>query len=257
MILTQCAACAVPLGLALRKKRSRCSTRYCGPACQEQHWKGGGHDKLCKKIRKAGGAEQYHANTKYAEAVAVAAEACAADTKGQTCYICTEAVHRHTKEGLVHGSACHTTEGFVHVSCLAEQGKILMDEAEENNLDFKEKNETWARWHTCSLCEQEYHGVVRCALGWACWKTYLGRPEADESRRIAINLLQGGLYAAEHYEDALSVGEAEVAMMRRNGAIEIDLLVAQSNIASTYRQLGRLGELADAAGRIHRTFEAQ
>ena len=28
-----------------------------------------------------------------------------------------------------------------------------------------------------SLCEQEYHGVVRCALGWACWKTYLGRSE--------------------------------------------------------------------------------
>ena len=50
-------------------------------------------------MQRGGGAEQYHANTKYAEAVAVAAEACADDTKGQTCYICTEAVHRHTKEG--------------------------------------------------------------------------------------------------------------------------------------------------------------
>ena len=29
----------------------------------------------------------------------------------------------------------------------------------------------------CSLCKQDYHGVVCCALGWACWKTYLGRPE--------------------------------------------------------------------------------
>ena len=27
------------------------------------------------------------------------------------------------------------------------------------------------------MCEQEYHGVVACALGWACWKTYVGRPE--------------------------------------------------------------------------------
>ena len=50
-------------------------------------------------MQRGGGAEQYHANTKYAVAVAVAAEACADDTKGQTCYICTEAVHRHTKEG--------------------------------------------------------------------------------------------------------------------------------------------------------------
>ena len=30
---------------------------------------------------------------------------------------------------------------------------------------------------TCSLCEQEYHGDVQCALGWACWKTYVGRSE--------------------------------------------------------------------------------
>ena len=37
----------------------------------------------------------------------------------------------------------------------------------------------WTRWFTCSLCEQDYHGVVRCALGWACWKTYVGRPETD------------------------------------------------------------------------------
>ena len=28
-----------------------------------EHWKEGGHDKLCKKTRKGGGAEQYHANT--------------------------------------------------------------------------------------------------------------------------------------------------------------------------------------------------
>ena len=77
MILTQCAVCATELGLTLGKKCGRCSTRYCGAACQEQHWKEGGHDTLCKKIKKAGGAEQYNANKKYAEAVAVAAEKCA------------------------------------------------------------------------------------------------------------------------------------------------------------------------------------
>ena len=63
------------------------------------------------------------------------------------------------------------TAGFAHVSCLAEQAKILVAEAVENNLDDKP---SWSRWHTCSLCEQEYHGVVKCALGWACWKAYVG-----------------------------------------------------------------------------------
>ena len=78
------------------KKCGRCSTRYCGAACQAQHWKEGGHDTPCKKIKRAGGAEKYNANQKYSEAVAVAAETCAEDTKGQTCYICTEALHWKT-----------------------------------------------------------------------------------------------------------------------------------------------------------------
>ena len=42
---------------------------------------------MCKKIHRGGNAEQYHADKKYKEAVAVAVEACAEDTKGQTCYI--------------------------------------------------------------------------------------------------------------------------------------------------------------------------
>ena len=164
MILTNCAACAAPLPHKA-KQCSRCKTRYCGAACQVKHWERGGHDALCKKIKKGGGAEQYHADKKFKEAVAVAAEKCADDTKGQTCYICTEAVHRHTGEGLVRGCACHTTEGFVHVSCLAEQAKILVAEAEDNNLGFKVLYTRWQRWCWCSLCEQDYHGVVRGALG--------------------------------------------------------------------------------------------
>ena len=107
MILTQCAVCAAELGLSLGKKCGRCSTRYCGPECQKQHWEEGGHDKLCRQIKKAGGAEQFHANQKYAEAVAVAAEECAEDTKGQKCYICLEAVHPRTRPSFVFQcSAC-------------------------------------------------------------------------------------------------------------------------------------------------------
>jgi hypothetical protein len=242
MILTQCAVCATELGLTLGKKCGRCSTRYCGPECQVQHWKEGGHDQLCKKIKKAGGAEQYNANTRYAEAVSVAAEACAADTKGQTCYICTEAVHRHTGEGLVRGCACHTTEGFVHVSCLAEQAKILVAEAEENNLGQELLCKKWGRWSGCGLCEQQYHGVVRCALGWACWKTYVGRPETDQLRSMAMTDLGNGLIAAKQFAVALPVKEAELAMMRRNGLPEERMLLAQGNLATTYAGLGRWDE---------------
>ena len=83
------------------------------------------------------------------------------------------------------------------MSCLAEQAKILVAEAEENNLDLKVKRARWARWSTCSLCEQRYHGAVACALGWACWKTtWAGRRRT----RLAtgMNLLGVGLYQAKH-----------------------------------------------------------
>ena len=240
MILTKCAVCATELGLSRGKKCGRCSTRYCGAECQVQHWKEGGHDQLCKKIKKAGGAEQYNANQKYSEAVAVAAEACAEDTKGQTCYICTQALHWKTKEGLVRMCACRGTAGFAHVSCLAEQAKILVAEVEENNLSYKVKSERWARWYSCSLCEQEYHGVVACALGWACWKTYVGRPETDTAPSAAMRVLGSGLSGADHYEDALSVEEANLSMLRRLGAPAESILVAQSNLAVTYQKVGRL-----------------
>jgi len=58
------------------------------------------------------------------------------------------------------------TVGQPEVYIVAEQAKILVDEAEENNLDTKAFNARWWRWFTCSLCEQNYHGVVACALRW-------------------------------------------------------------------------------------------
>ena len=251
MILTNCAACAAPLPHRA-KQCSRCKTRYCGPACQEQHWRAGGHDQLCRLIKKGGGAEQYNADKKYKEAVAVAAEACADDTKGQTCYICTEAVHRRTGEGLVRGCACHTTEGFVHVSCLAEQAKILREEAEANNLDNEAHIARWRRWHTCSLCEQEYHGVVACALGWACWKTYVGRPEGDVARRSALTRLGLGLSRTDQYDAALTVFQAEAdALKRFPPAEEITVDDNASNIALCCGELGLYEEALEIERRIY------
>jgi len=167
---------------------------------------------------------------------------CADDTKGQTCFICTQALHWKTKEGLVRMCACRGTAGFAHVSCLAEQAKILFAEAEENNLGDNAFDERWDRWFSCSLCEQEYHGVTRCALGWACWKTYVGRPEGDWARGAAMMALGNGLYNAKHYEDAFAVKEAELAMLRRLGDSEENILIVQGNLACTYGELKRLDE---------------
>ena len=244
MIRTTCAACKTPLAHTA-PRCGGCHTPYCGRDCQKQHWKAG-HKKDCKKIELGGGAEQYYADKKCAEAVAVAVEECAADTQGQTCYICTEALHWKTREGLVRGCACRGTAGFVHVSCPAEQAKIWVAEAEENNLGKKAEDERFARWYSCSQCKQEYYGVTRCALGWACWKTYLGRSKGDWSQCLAMDQLANGLYAADRYEDALSVREVELSAMRRLGAPEESMLAVQGNLAATYGEVGRSEEAANS-----------
>ena len=250
MILTQCAVCATKLGLSLETDRGRlrlrtwhrwevcgsCSTRYCSAECRELHWEKGGHDQLCKHIERAGGAEQFYANTKYTEAVAVAAEACADDTKGQTCYICYG--EGDEDEGLVRGCSCRGGAGFAHVSCLARQAKILVEDAEARELD----DSKFERWSTCGLCEQQYHGVVLCALGWACWKTYVGRPEGDQIRGLAMSALGNGLGTAGHHEDALSVQGAELSLLRRIDASARSIHNARSNLAFSYAALGRVDE---------------
>ena len=52
--------------------------------------------------------------------------------------------------------------------------------------------------------------------------------------------LGNGLFYAERHEEALSVQEAELSTERRLGGTEEDILGAQSNLANTYRSLGRL-----------------
>ena len=78
-----------------------------------------------------------------------------------------------------------------------------------------------------------------CALGWACWKTYVGRPEGDWARCMTMNVLGNGLLEADHYEEALTVQEAELATLRRYDASEGQILINQGNLASTYQRLGR------------------
>ena len=58
-------------------------------------------------------------------------------------------------------------------------------------------------------------------------------------RRRAVGLLGSALSDAGRHEDALAVRGAHLAMLRRIGASEESMLVAQSNLALTYRSLGR------------------
>ena len=77
-------------------------------------------------IKRRGGPEEMYAEKKYKEAVAVAVEACSEDTTGQTCYICAG---NSANNDMLRMCACQGTAGFVHLSCLAEQAKILVAEA--------------------------------------------------------------------------------------------------------------------------------
>ena len=238
MLLSTCSFCAAPLHAWNTKDCERCETRYCDALCQRQHWraKDGAHEKLCKKIERGGGAEQHHAKRRCAIADAIAVRSCVADTAGEICYICRT---DGKKEGLVRGCACRGSMGAAHLSCLAQQARLANENDPAHTGPLEDYSSRWGRWHTCGLCEQSYHGVVACALGWACWKTYLGRPETDWARDSAMNRLGGGLYAAHHFEDALSVGEAHLASMRRTGTSVQTMLALQSNISGIYDMLGR------------------
>ena len=56
---------------------------------------------------------------------------------------------------------------------------------------------------------------------------------------MAMNQLGNGLGMAGHNEDALSVKEAELLMLRRVGDSERNILIVQGNLAITYRAVGR------------------
>ena len=84
----------------------------------------------------------------------------------------------------------------------------------------------------CPVCARV--GLLEAALGAA----------GDELVRIsAMTQLGNGLTAAARHEDALSVREAELAILRRLAHQKKRRYRAlQGNLASTYRMLGRVEE---------------
>ena len=161
-ILSTCAVCGAEVAT---KACARCKTLYCSQHCQAEHW-ASGHKKLCKKIQRGGGAEQFHADAKFKEAADAAVAACAAEGVPQDaeCFICKSSIKG---KGIVRGCACRGTMGLAHVGCLVWQGEMAMTEEEECGT-----GEGLLKWQKCFDCGQDFHGHVFLALGWACWKAY-------------------------------------------------------------------------------------
>ena len=228
MLRSTCAACGAS---GAKKDCGRCKTTYCSTACQTQHWKEGGHKDLCKRIKRGGGAEQYYADKKYKEAVDEAIEGCAEATKGRTCYICRD---ERSTEGLVRGCACHTTEGFAHLSCLVREAQVVgEDELRQHNRD-----KLWIKWAECGLCHQRYHGAVARAMARGMWKTYASRPEGDGLRGYALNVLT--LAMDGEGEEAL-----RAAVAYRDWCSRFDsrnIMTADENLALVYKDAGRYEE---------------
>ena len=247
MILTHCANCATEI-VRTAPRCIKCWTRYCGPACQRQHWDSGGHNRqICKRIKRRGGAEKYNAHERYNEVVAVAVEKTAEqrDAAGQTCYICLEGFERRhdENEGVVRGCACRGTSGFVHLSCLVRSAETAVQDAFDYNRDEAQKIEQFTRWDRCQFCNQRYQGPVLGALGWAAWRAYSTLPEGDLRWFQSLALLAKGLGSGlGDYAAALPVLMVELQGNLKYGRDMYYVITTQSAIAHCYVALGRLDE---------------
>ena len=73
-----------------------------------------------------------------------------------------------------------------------------------------------------------------------------------------MNFLGNSLSSAGHHEDALSVREAELSLLRRAGRAETDpnVLVMQGNIAQCYKHLGQIEKSFAIEQRVYRMQRA-
>ena len=121
--------------------------------------------------------------------------------KALVCVICRV---RHDEPLVRCGCGCKAKAALFHVSCLVTRAQVAIHEGtavqKSKRKHSKERKagesvpERWARWYSCKVCDQEYSGPLRCALAWACWRTYLGRRAEDPLRVSALSLLGTGLY---------------------------------------------------------------
>ena len=100
-------------------------------------------------------------------------------------------------------------------------GEDFGAEVEENNLGAKAFNERWARWHTCSLCEQNITASWRVRSAGRAGRRTRAAGDRPGSANACDDVLGDGL---SEFQTATrtrwSVREAELSMKRRTGASE-------------------------------------
>ena len=122
------------------------------------------------------------------------------------CFICKSSIEG---TGIVRGCACPGAIGLAHVSCLARQAEMAVKQLEDLH-----QGKGIAKFSKCFDCGQFFHGPLFLALGWAAWKTYLGRPETDVIRYGSLDMLGGALQKSRP-EEALPLLQAALALNRR------------------------------------------
>ena len=139
------------------------------------------------------------------------------------------------------------------MSCLVWQAEMSAKEFEEWGT-----GEGIQKWDKCFDCGEFFHGAVRLALtGWASWKTYLGRPEADGLRFMAFGALGECLRRSSQPEEALPVLKAYLATVRRcYPRSEKGILDAQTRVSNCLEDIGRLDEALVLNRAIHARYVA-
>ena len=174
-----------------------------------------------------------------AETAKKAVEACGIPGD-QACYICLD---DGGSEGLVRMCACRGNTGVAHLSCLVKQAQLATEKDGSDTESTDSEDDDWPSelWDTCGLCEQEHHGLLKCALGWACWNTYGSLPEHRAARRGALTILGNGLLAASYYDEALVAYQCCLVQQRNMGGSVVGRCW-NGNLAVCFQKLGRHAE---------------
>ena len=180
---------------------------------------------MCKKIHR-GGNQAIPANKKYKRV----------ESLGRRRPFVGGAIfaRKLAKEPRAQMLACRGTAGLRHLSCLAEQAKILFA-GQENNLDDKVKNERFIGGPRSAQQAGLPRCKVWCALG--VWKRTSMAGDGSGSRN-SDERAWARFRRTGYHEDALSVKEAELATNRRlGGREEIMTRRGRTIFAMTYDKL--------------------
>jgi len=133
------------------------------------------------------------------------------------------------------------------------QAEMSVKEKEEWNT-----GEGIRKWQRCFDCGQFFHGAVQLALGWACWKTYLGRPENDEIRCDALMVLAPALATQKsNSPEARMVNEAAVDTYQRVCPWdECRILMTRGNLVHCYKAIGQHDEAIKLERAIYAAFKS-